>query len=143
MEYTLDLVLSEAQPADAGLSVKKVFWDGEEHECIPRQFFTEDGIAFIEASHGKVYEMLLHKTFISDPVLVSIDLKVQSTEMLVNCGKLEPFTDKLKKCVFDMYLWEVDEAVDREYIFTPDMKLDDLMKKAVSMGQSIRVIKDR
>ena len=53
------------------------------------------------------------------------------------------FTDKLCGCIFDMYLWEVDEAVDSEYIFTSDMKLDDLMKKAVSMGQSIRVIKDR
>ncbi len=143
MEYTLEIILSEAQLADAGLSVKKVFWDGEEHECVPRQFYTEEGIAFIEASHGKICEMLLQETFISDPVLVSLDIKDQSAEVLVNSGKLEPFTDKLKNCVFELYLWEVDEAVDSEYVFTSDMKLDVLMKNAVSMGRNIRVIKDR
>ena len=100
-----------------------------------RQFFTEDGLAFIECSCGKVCELLPEKTLISDAVLLSLDLKGQSAEALVKGGKLKRFTDKLSGCIFELYLWEVDEAAD--------MKLDDLMKKAVSMGQSIRVIKDR
>ena len=53
------------------------------------------------------------------------------------------FTDKLCGCIFELYLWDVDENTDMEYIFTPDMKLDDLLKNAVSMGRNIRVIKDR
>ncbi len=143
MEYTLDILLPASQLTAAGLSMKKVFWGGEEYECEPRQYFTEDGLAFIECSCGKVCELLLEKTLISDAVLLSLDLKGQSAEALVKGGKLKLFTDKLSGCIFELYLWEVDEAADMEYIFTPDMKLDDLMKKAVSMGQSIRVIKDR
>lgn len=143
MDRSLDIILPEKYLQVSGLQTRTVWWGGKEHECAPRQFFTDNGIWFNEMTNGKIYELLLSRTNISRPLMISLDRKEHNVGNIIVSGELDSFFDRLRNFDFEMYLWKDDEAVDSEYIIQKDTDLSALLKNSLALERNIRMIRNK
>ena len=139
MDYNLDIILHEPYMRILGLRKKTVWWGGEIHECVPRQFFTENNIFFIEASKGAIYDILMKNTDISEPVVLSIDRRKHNIEEIIRNMNISSLLRKITKTKFDLYFWKEDESIDTEYELTQNMDLCELLLNALESNANIRV----
>ncbi len=138
MDYNFEIIISKSDLNIIGLNEKKLFWGGEELSFIPREFFIDDTLRFIELTHGKIYDNLLNVTSIERPVIIAINRKYSSVESIINSDSIVKLFDNICSIRhFELYLWRDDESINAEYEYTDKNNVIAIMKKAIEDKENI------
>ena len=143
MDHSLDIILPEKRLRVSGLNVRSVWWGGEVHECVPRQFFTDNGIYFAEMTGSAVREIMLSKTDIEHPALISLDRKKHITSSVITGRELDDLFARLCKSEFEIYYWEDDGSIEEEYAFDKYDDLSQILINSAAAGKNIRIIRNK
>ena len=138
MGYSLDIIISKSEFGKIGFKEKTLFWNDKEYSLLPREFFIDNNIIFIEIKQGIVYDIMLNDTKINDPIVLTLYRKYNSVEKAIDNNSITTLFENIYTLdAVEIYLWEDDETINNKIKLTESLDINRKMKEAITNCQNI------
>ena len=140
MGYSLDIIIPKSELGKIGFKEKTIFWNDKEYSLLPREFFIDNNILFIEITQGIVYDIMINNTKVNDPIVLTLYRKYNSVEKAIENNSITTlFKNIYTLDAVEIYLWEDDEAIDSKYKLIDTLDINSKMKEAIKNYQNILI----
>ena len=140
MGYSLDIIIPKSELEKIGFKEKTLFWNDKEYSLLPREFFIDNNILFIEITQGIVYDIMINNTKVNDPIVLTLYRKYNSVEKAIENNSITTlFKNIYTLDAVEIYLWEDDEAIDSKYKLIDTLDINSKMKEAIKNYQNILI----
>lgn len=143
MDYSIDIIISERNFPDAGISEIKFFWGGKEYSHTPRKFETADSLILNE------FEIASYRIEnIDTPVVLTTNAVYDLRNTAYRCPEkieshiLMKFLKKVSGLErFRIYLQGNDELIDYSIKYTGQTDISEIIYRAFKSEKSIIIYK--
>ena len=138
MGYSLDIIIPKSELEKIGFKEKTLFWNDKEYSLLPREFFIDNNILFIEITQGIVYDIMINNTKVNDPIVLTLYRKYNSVEKAIENNSITTlFKNIYTLDAVEIYLWEDDAAIDSKYKLIDTLDINSKMKEAIINCENI------